>query len=145
MKLQSSFTHFRTLIATALLVASFSISTSSAQWFNEGNSRSDFSSDLKKIDEIEKSGPARQRAVNLARSTAIALNGGLSRYMPDSCMFSSSASGCLRKVDYRGFLFVFKGGNPGWQVLGYAPTKITEILISPDGKSVVEVAANRDI
>jgi len=129
----------------ALYVALLVNNPASAQWFNQGDSRSDFSSGLKKLEEIEVSGPARQRAVNLARATAISLNGGLSRYVPDACMFTSNASGCLKRFNSRGFLFEFQGGRPGWQVLGYSPTRITEILISADGKSVVEVISNRDI
>ena len=117
----------------------------SAQWFNEKERPSSFSSELDKVDQREKIGPARQRAVNLARATAVNLNGGLSRYMPDACMFSSSATGCLKSADQEGFFFAFYGGPPGWQPLGYRPSKVTELLISPDGRSVVRVISNRDI
>jgi len=145
MKIPALMIKFTTLACAALSVALLLNISASAQWFNQGDSRSDFSSDLKKLEEIEVSGPARQRAVNLARATAISLNGGLSRYAPDACMFTSNASGCLKRFNSRGFLFEFQGGRPGWQILGYSPTRITEILISTDGKSVVEVISNRDI
>ena len=43
-----------------------------------------------------------------------------------------------------GFLFVFDGGAPGWQEAGKPPTVETEILISDDGASVLEVVYNGD-
>ena len=41
-----------------------------------------------------------------------------------------------------GFLFVFEGGSPGWQEAGGQPTVETEILVSQDGASVVDVVYN---
>ena len=41
-----------------------------------------------------------------------------------------------------GFLFVFDGGSPGWQESGGHPSVETEILVSPDGASVVDVVHN---
>ena len=44
-----------------------------------------------------------------------------------------------------GFLFVFDGGAPGWQEAGDEPPTVeTEILISDDGASVLEVVYNGD-
>ena len=84
------------------------------------------------------------RALNLARNTAVKLNGGLSVYMPAACMFSSGGSGgsCLAQTNSQGFLFRFNGGTPGWQQLGKPPTLTTEILISPDGRTVSKLVYN---
>ena len=38
-----------------------------------------------------------------------------------------------------GYLFVFDSGSPGWQEAGGQPTFETEILVSRDGASVVNV------
>ncbi|MEY4360364.1 MAG: hypothetical protein RLZZ631_1850 [Cyanobacteriota bacterium] len=99
---------------------------------------------LDRIEQLQQLAPARQRALNLARNTAIQLNGGLSRYMPAACMFSTGGSGgsCLIQTDSAGFLFRFNGGAPGWQQLGTPATTTTEIRISPDGRSVVELLYN---
>ena len=40
------------------------------------------------------------------------------------------------------FLFVFDGGAPGWQEAGEPATVETEILVSGDGASVVDVVYN---
>ena len=37
---------------------------------------------------------------------------------------------------------VFDGGSPGWQEAGGRPTVETEILVSRDGASVVDVVYN---
>ena len=84
------------------------------------------------------------RAINLARNTAIKLNGGLSRYQPAACMFNTSENGgsCLVKLNQRGYLYSFRGGAPGWQQLGRPATTETELLVSPDGRSVTQVLYN---
>ena len=41
-----------------------------------------------------------------------------------------------------GYLFVFDGGSSGWQEAGGQPTVDTEILVSRDGASVVDVVYN---
>ena len=88
---------------------------------------------------------ARVRAVNLARDTAVKLNGGLTAYRPAKCMFDTSPDGnnCLIRRDGQGFLFRFLGGAPGWQQLGLQPTWDTEILVSSDGRQVVQVVFNQ--
>ena len=43
-----------------------------------------------KIEQMQKQGPSLQRAMNLARTKAISLNGGLSNYTPEACMFSTT-------------------------------------------------------
>ena len=99
---------------------------------------------FEQIDQLQETAPALQRAMNLARNTAVTLNGGLTKWSPASCMFSSGASGgsCLVQSDSQGFLFRFNGGTPGWQQLGNPPTTTTEILISPDGRNVSELVYN---
>ena len=97
-----------------------------------------------RIEQLQQQGAARQRAINLARDTVVRLNGGLTKYMPAACMFASGGSGgsCLVQSDAQGFLFRFNGGVPGWQQLGTPPTVSSEVLISPDGKTVVQVIYN---
>ena len=88
---------------------------------------------------------ARVRAVNLARETAVKLNGGLTLYRPAKCMFDTSQveGNCLIRRDNQGFRFRFLGGAPGWQQLGLPPNWDTEILVSPDGRQVVQVVFNQ--
>ena len=97
-----------------------------------------------RIEQLQQQAAARQRAINLARDTVVRLNGGLTKYMPAACMFASGGSGgsCLVQSDAQGFLFRFNGGVPGWQQLGTPPTVSSEVLISPDGKTVVQVIYN---
>ncbi|MBM5807455.1 MAG: hypothetical protein FJ056_07145 [Cyanobacteria bacterium M_surface_10_m2_179] len=99
---------------------------------------------LNRIDQLQQLAPARQRAINLARNTVVKLNGGLSRYMPAACMFATGGgvSSCLVQDNAQGFVFRFNGGAPGWQQLGTPPTTTSEIQISPDGRSVVQVLYN---
>lgn len=87
---------------------------------------------------------ANVRAVNLARNWAITNNGGLSVYVPAACMFETGNGGgsCLVQADGSGFRFRFLGGSPAWQVEGRAPNRETEIQISADGRSVVDVPYN---
>jgi|688.fasta_scaffold04482_26 hypothetical protein len=84
------------------------------------------------------------RAFNFARNYGVRLNGGLSKYHPQGCMFASadSANPCLLRRDAEGFTFRFLGGPPGWQVEGVAATVETELTISPDGTSLVRVGYN---
>ena len=94
------------------------------------------------------------RAINLARTTAIAQNGGLSQYRPAQCMFqtANSANPCLidgpdknndnRNHNNDNYVFRFQGGHPGWQQMKQAPTVETEIAISPDGRRVVQITYN---
>lgn len=84
------------------------------------------------------------RAINLARNTAIQLNGGLSVYRPAQCMFETARAGnpCLIANDSNGYTFRFQGGGPGWQALNQSPSRETEIQISPDGRTVTKVIYN---
>ena len=97
------------------------------------------------------------RAINLARTTAISQNGGLSRYRPAQCMFQTANSNnpCLindpdnnnsanqrNNNEQNNYVFRFQGGSPGWQQLQQAPTVETEIAVSPDGRQVVQIVYN---
>lgn len=93
------------------------------------------------IERIQKQGPALQRAMNLARAKAISLNGGLGKYMPEKCMFSTMIvrKACLVEAKESGFHFRFSGGQPGWEVKGLSPTVKTEIKISSDGRMLRQI------
>ena len=84
------------------------------------------------------------RAINLARNTAIQLNGGLSVYRPAQCMFQTGDTDnpCLVARNSDGFTFRFLGGGPGWQVLSEPANRETEIQISADGRTVKQVIYN---
>jgi hypothetical protein len=82
------------------------------------------------------------RAANLARMTAEKLNGGLQNYTAAACMHQRAGGSCLAQATKAGYLFVFPGGKPGWQPLGKPATVETEIMIAPDGRSVLEVRYN---
>lgn len=84
------------------------------------------------------------RALNVARQWAINQNGGLSVYVPASCMFDTGNGGgsCLVQNNSQGYRFRFLGGAPGWQETGTPATTLTEIQVSPDGRSVVNVNYN---
>jgi len=99
------------------------------------------------------------RAINLARTTAIAQNGGLSRYRPAQCMFqtANAENPCLinspdgggnnnardnRNNNSNTYVFRFQGGAPGWQQLNQRPSVETEITVSADGRNVVQVNYN---
>ena len=101
------------------------------------------------------------RAINLARTTAIAQNGGLSRYRPAQCMFQTAnpENPCLinspddgnnnnnntrdnRNNNSNTYVLRFQGGAPGWQQQNQRPTVETEITISADGRNVVQMNYN---
>ena len=112
-----------------------------------GSAKAQAPSGLDRIDALQQQSAARQRAINLARDTAVRLNGGLSRYVPEACMFASGGRGgsCLVRSSSKGFLFRFKGGAPGWQQLGLPASTRSEILISADGRQVLEVLLNEPL
>ena len=94
------------------------------------------------------------RAINLARATAIAQNGGLSVYRPAQCMFQTANANnpCLisspqdnnnnRNTSSNAYVFRFQGGPPGWQQNNQSPTVETEVSIAADGRSVLQVNYN---
>ena len=83
------------------------------------------------------------RALNSARMKGEAINGGLSVYRAEKCMYLTSEKGgkCLINQD-KGFTYLFMGGEPGWQEIGITPTVETEIRVSEDGQSEIEVVYN---
>ena len=86
---------------------------------------------------------AQVRAMNLARGTAVAENGGLSVYRPEPCMLQTSTGGGACFVSGgRGFTFNFLGGRPAWPEDGSQPTTETEIEIGPRGTEVVKIWYN---
>lgn len=86
---------------------------------------------------------AQTKAANLARMRAERLNGGLSLYRADQCMHALRGEACLISNTEEGFLFRFKGGEPGWQQqIPPQPTLVTEVLISPDGDRILDVSYN---
>jgi hypothetical protein len=93
----------------------------------------------------QREGSASLRAVNMARMTAERLNGGLQVYRAAACMHQQSGGSCLIRSSSDGYLFRFYGGEPGWQQLGKNPTFETEILVSPDGRSIQNVIYNGPI
>ena len=86
---------------------------------------------------------APKRALNLARDTAIRINGGLSNYRPGRCMYRGIANNpCLAQRDASGFIFHFPGGQPGWQESGTPPTQVTVLRVSPDGRTITQTIHN---
>lgn len=86
---------------------------------------------------------AARRAINLARGTAVSLNGGLSQYRPGACMFASTKDNpCITRADSEGIEFTIPGGPPGWEQNGDGPSTITVVVISADGRSVLESRNN---
>jgi hypothetical protein len=82
------------------------------------------------------------RAANLARMKAEILNGGLQVYRAAACMHQQGGGSCLVKSSKEGYLFRFPGGAPGWQQLGIPATVETEMLVAPDGRSILQVIYN---
>ncbi len=86
---------------------------------------------------------APKRALNLARDTAIRMNGGLGKYRPGRCMYQGvSNNPCLAQRDASGFIFHFPGGQPGWQESGTPPTQVTVLRVSPDGRAITQTIHN---
>jgi len=98
---------------------------------------------LERIDQIVNDAQGLQRALNLARATGIQLNGGLSVYQPARCMVAGiSDNPCLISRSESGFVFRFRGGVPGWEQEGQPATVETELRLSRDGRSLLEVLYN---
>ena len=80
------------------------------------------------------------KAANLARMRAESINGGLSNYRADRCMYSTGAPDCLVEVNAAGYIFRFQGGAPGWQQRNPSqPSVITTVTVSADGESIRSV------
>ncbi len=98
---------------------------------------------LQRIEQIQAESAGLQRAINLARGTAAKLNGGLSVYRPAVCMFQGvSNNPCLVERAASGFTFRFLGGSPGWEQLQLPATVETELVISTDGRTVLQIVYN---
>lgn len=98
---------------------------------------------LQRIEQIQAESAGLQRAINLARGTAAKLNGGLSAYRPAVCMFQGvSNNPCLVDRAPSGFTFRFLGGSPGWEQLQLPATVETELVISTDGRTVLQIVYN---
>jgi hypothetical protein len=98
---------------------------------------------LDRIDAILAESQGLQRALNLSRATAIQLNGGLGLYRPANCMFAGiSNNPCLIDRGEKGFVFRFGGGPPGWEQFQLPAIWETEILVSLDGRDVLQVLYN---
>lgn len=83
------------------------------------------------------------RALNTARMQAESINGGLNNYRASKCMYATGKGGGNCSKNARdGCLFEFDGGSPGWQEAGGQPTVGTEILVSRDGASIIDVVYN---
>jgi hypothetical protein len=87
------------------------------------------------------------RAINLARTYVVKLNGGLGVYRPAQCMFQTPtpANPCVVSSDEPGYRFHFVGGPPAWQQTNQMPTRETEILISPEGRQVEQLIYDGDL
>ncbi len=86
---------------------------------------------------------AARRAINLARGSAVLLNGGLSQYRPGNCMFASAMDNpCITRSDLKGIEFTIPGGPPGWEQNGDEPSVITVVVVATDGRSVLESRNN---
>ena len=74
---------------------------------------------------------------------AESINGGLGSYRAAKCMVATSLCGgdCLQSTT-AGFLFVCGGGAPGWQEAEQPASVETEIRVSADGRSDVDVIYN---
>jgi hypothetical protein len=85
---------------------------------------------------------SQERATNLARMKAEALNGGLTKYRTAACMYQLGGGSCMVKASSEGYRFQFLGGTPGWQTMNRKPTVETQLMVSPDGTKVETVIYN---
>ncbi len=83
-----------------------------------------------------------EKAANVARMKAEALNGGLSKYRTAACMHQLGGGSCMVRASSDGYRFQFLGGTPGWETMNRKPTVETQIMVSPDGTRVENVIYN---
>lgn len=83
---------------------------------------------------------AARRAINLARGAATRRNGSLRIYRPGICMYESASNNpCLVHAGPGGFEFEIPGGAPGWEQSAGSPSVMTRILVSADGRSLLQI------
>ena len=83
-----------------------------------------------------------EKAANVARMKAEALNGGLTKYRTAACMHQLGGGSCMVRASSDGYRFQFLGGTPGWETMNRKPTVETQIMVSPDGTRVENVIYN---
>ena len=83
-----------------------------------------------------------EKAANVARMKAEALNGGLTKYRTAACMHQLGGGSCMVRASTEGYRFQFFGGTPGWQTMNRKPTVETQIMVSHDGTKVEKVIYN---
>jgi hypothetical protein len=83
-----------------------------------------------------------EKAANVARMKAEALNGGLTKYRTAACMHQLGGGSCMVRASSDGYRFQFLGGAPGWETMNRKPTVETQIMVSPDGTKVEKVIYN---
>ena len=83
-----------------------------------------------------------EKAANVARMKAEALNGGLTKYLTAACMHQLGGGSCMVRASSDGYRFQFLGGTPGWETMNRKPTVETQIMVSPDGTRVENVIYN---
>ena len=83
-----------------------------------------------------------EKAANVARMKAEALNGGLSKYRTAACMHQLGGGSCMVMATSAGYQFKFFGGSPGWQTMNRKPSVETQLMVSPDGTRVEKVIYN---
>ena len=83
-----------------------------------------------------------EKAANVARMKAEALNGGLTKYRTAACMHQLGGGSCMVRASSDGYRFQFLGGTPGWETMNRMPTVETQIMVSPDGTKVEKVIYN---
>ena len=84
----------------------------------------------------------KEKAANVARMKAEALNGGLTKYRTAACMHQLGGGSCMVRSSSDGYRFQFLGGAPGWETMNRKPTVETQIMVSPDGTKVEKVIYN---
>ena len=83
-----------------------------------------------------------EKAANVARMKAEALNGGWTKYRTAACMHQLGGGSCMVRASSDGYRFQFLGGTPGWETMNRKPTVETQIMVSPDGTRVENVIYN---
>ena len=78
-------------------------------------------------------------------ATLVGTNGLASGFADVSVAGGGRGGSCLVRSSSKGFLFRFKGGAPGWQQLGLPASTRSEILISADGRQVLQVLLNEPL